>query len=168
MKYASTLVYEYKDHYFVIQRSTQGKIADERVKADENAALYEKLSIGCSLEALGSAVSGALQAYNTIRPLFDPWELSGLNRQFCSWVGARGRKPFDRDSRCVQICVDHEDLEIIPFDNCNKNPWYGPMIRDMGFRNKTVTINANSSFENIGEKIKQAFETATYHRDRKL
>lgn len=167
MQPADSLIYEYKDHFFVIQRSTQGKTADEQVKAGENAALYEKLPLDCSFEALGAAALGALARYNTIRPIADPWELSELNRQFCGWVGARGINPFNRDSRCVQIIAEHEQLEIVPFDNCRKNPWYGPMIREMGFRDKTIMINAGSRSETVGENIKRAFEKATYNKDRK-
>lgn len=167
MQTANALVYEYNDHYFVIQRSTQGKVYDERMRGDDNVALYEKLPTDCSFGSLGTAVLGALKKYDTVRPIADPWELSKLNEQFCSWVGARGRKPFDRDSRCVQVIADREELEIIPFDNCNKNPWYGPMTPEMGFKSKTATINADSSFETVGEQIKRAFEAATYHADRK-
>ena len=160
------LIYEYKNNYFIIQRSTQGKKFDERIEATENVALFSKLPLDCSLEKLGADVFRVLENFNIIRPKFESWEFSELNKQFCTWVGARGRKPFDRDSRCVQI-YKKEKLEIIPYDNCNKNEWYGPMLNNMGFRNKIIMLDHNSSFEIIGENIKTAFSKATYNPNRK-
>ena len=163
---AETLIYEYKDNYFIIQRSTQGKAFNE-TSPSENAALYSKLSINCSSEQLGKDARGAIENYNKIRPQWEPWELEILNKNFCKWVGAKGRKSFDRDSRCVQI-IKTDKLEIIPFDNCIKNEWYGPMLRDMGFKNKIITINIESDYKNIGENIKKAFTVATYNKERKM
>jgi hypothetical protein len=163
--YKDVLVYEYKNNYFVIQRSTQGQEYDKRVKAGENAGLFSKLSLDCPSESLGNDVFMALENYNKIRPSFDPWELKELNKQSCIWVGARGRKTFDRDSRCVQI-IKTNKLKIIPFDNCNKNEWYGPMTKEMGFKNKVTTIEVHSSFEIIGNKVKAAFKESTYNPKR--
>ncbi|MDR1284817.1 MAG: hypothetical protein LBJ88_01290 [Campylobacteraceae bacterium] len=164
--YKDVLIYEYKNYYYIIQRSTQGKEYDERVKSSENVVLYSKLELNCPIKQLGNDVSAALENYNKIRPKFEPWELGGLNKQFCSWVGAKGRKSFDRDSRCVQV-IKNNKLEIIPFDNCNKNGWYGPMIKEMRFKNKITTIEIDSTFETIGWRIKKAFKKSTYNPNKK-
>ena len=160
------MIYEYKNNYFIIQRSTQGKNFDKRTKATEDVALYSKLLLNCSTEQLGKDAIKALENFNKIRPQWDPWELQILNKNFCSWVGARGRKSFDRDSRCVQIIKD-KNFEIIPFDNCIKNEWYGPMLNEMGFRNKIIILDIKSDCKIIGENIKKAFTQATYNPNRK-
>jgi len=164
------LIYEFKNNFFVIQRSQQGTIPNDKnyQRPSENVDLFAKLDITCSNEILGRAVMGALDKFDVIRPKYDSWELKELNAQLCSWVGSRGINVLNNNSRLVQVIRDCNRLSIIPYDNYNKNPWYGPMTKEAGYKKDIIFETENdSSFETIGKLIFDAFKVSTYNPKRK-
>ena len=130
--------------------------------------MFAKLEISCPKEQMGKAVIGALDKFDVVPPKHDPWDYKELNAQLCGWLGARSVNALTKNSRLVQVIKDGDKLEILPFDNHTKQPWYGPMIKDVGFRKeKLFKIPSDSSFEMIGKLIFDAFAIATYHPERK-
>ena len=153
-----TVIYEFKNAFFILQRSEVGT----------ETGLIAKLEIPCPKEQMGKAVIGALDKFDEIPPGHDRWDYKKLNAQLCAWLGAKGVNSLTKNSRMVQVIRDGDKLEILPFDNHTKQPWYGPMIKDCGFRKEKIfAIPSSSSFETIGKFISDAFEIATYHRERK-
>jgi hypothetical protein len=165
------LIYEFEENYFIIQRGQQGKNPALRASyqyASENVKLFAKLPFSCSCEELGEAAVGALDNFDTIPPQYDSWENKELNKQLCEWLGTRYFATITKNSRLVQLIREKNKIEITPFDNHNKNPWYGPMIRGMGFKkNMFLIISNNSPYETIGKLILEVFNISTYNPDMK-
>lgn len=164
------LIYEFKNSFFVIQRSQQGTRTNDKKyqHASENVDLFAKLDIDCLNEDIGRAVIGALDKFDSLLPKYDSWELKELNAQLCSWVGSRGINVLNKNSRLVQVIRDCGRLSILPFDNYIKNPWYGPMIKEAGYGKDIIFETSNdSSCETIGKLIFEAFEVSTYNPERK-
>jgi hypothetical protein len=164
------LIYEYNNNYFVIQRSQQGTTPNDKNHQypSENVELFIKFDISCSDEEIGKSIMEALDKFDTVRPKYEPWELKELNTQLCSWVGARGINVLNKNSRLVQVIKDGSELSIVPFDNYNKNPWYGPMTKKAGFgKDILFTATSDSSYETIGRLVLDAFNISTYNPERK-
>lgn len=167
------LIYEYQDVFFIIQRSQQGKSPNplwgKEQRASENVKLFMKLSVCSASEEIGKVVIGALEEFDKVLPAYDPWELKELNQQLCKWIGVCSINTLYRNSRLVQVSKNEKDITILPFDNHNKNPWYGPMSIDMGFTSiENCHLPLEVSFEMIGNAIYAAFKLATYHPKRNL
>ena len=167
------LIYEFEGNYFLIQRGQQGEnpapqTSCQRQLPSENTGLFSKLPFSCSSEKLGEAAIMALDNFDVIPPQYDPWENKELNKQLCEWLGTKYFATITKNSRMVQLVREENTVEIIPFDNHNKNPWYGPMIKDAGFRKDVFfTTSSDSSHETVGQLIFDAFAISTYHPERK-
>jgi hypothetical protein len=164
-----TLIYEYENSFFIIQRGQQGKNPNTTAhqRASENTALFSQLSISCSYEELGNATIGVLEHFDTIPPQYDPWETKELNKLLYSWVGAKNYKTLERNSRLVQVIRNQNNIEIIPFDNYNKYKWYAPMSPEDGYKSKIIKLALDVSSSDIGKSIFKVFEFATYNPEKK-
>ena len=165
------LIYEFEGSYFLIQRGQQGKNPMPQTPYQQpsgNVKLFAKLPLSCSCEELGQTAVGALDNFDTITPKYDPWEFKELNKQLCEWLETRYFATITKNSRLVQLRREKNTIKIIPFDNHNKNPWYGPMTKEMDFKKDMFfTISNESSYETIGKLIIDAFTISTYHPERK-
>jgi hypothetical protein len=165
------LIYEFEENYFLIQRGQQGKPPTpptSHQRPSENTGLFSKLPFSCTSDELGKAAIETLDNFDTIPPQYDPWENKGLNKQLCEWLGTRYFATITKNSRMVQLVREGNIISIYPFDNHNKQPWYGPMTKEMGFRKEVFfTISSDSSHETIGKLIFEAFAKATYNPERK-
>ena len=164
------LIYEFEENYFLIQRGQQGKnpTPTTHQRASEDVGLYSKLPFSCSPEELGKAAIETLDNFDTVPPQYDSWENKELNKQLCGWLKTRYFATITKNSRLVQLYREGNIISIYPFDNHNKQPWYGPMIKDCGFRKEVFfTTSSDSSPETIGKLILEAFAKATYNPERK-
>jgi len=163
------LIYEYRQSFFIIERSQQGKGTDiqtEYQRASENVNLQIELSKLCTHKELGEATVEALNKFDKTQPKHNPWELKKLNKQLCSWLKCRSINALNKNSRLVQVIRTESQLIIIPFDNHNKYPWYAPMNSEDGYKDKITNMKLNSLYEEIGCSIIQAFEHSTYNPER--
>lgn len=157
-------IFEYNHSFFIIQNGQQGvgprKNTEQR--ASEYIKLYKKLPAKGNLSELGSVVLEALAAFDTEGPEFESWENTKLAKKIKQWLGARGQKDITVNSREIQIIrwLDKGNLlEIIPFDNFNRNPWCGPM------EDKIISLPSDATAQEVGEAIHKAFIIATHHPD---
>ena len=94
--YEQALVYEFKGKYLVMQRGQQGvslnSLHGRAERPAESVKLYAVLPVTCSELDMGSAVAGALDAFDTQAPDFEPWENKKLAALLKSSLGARGQK----------------------------------------------------------------------------
>jgi len=158
------LLYEFKQYFYIIQRGQQGITLAPRhgsmQRGTESVKLYAKIRIGCTEEELGSAILGAMDAYDTVGPDFESWEREKLRRNMKIWLEARGQKDIDVNSRCVQILRRLNrggEYEIVPYDNKNLNPWYGP------YDGKEIFLPFGATASEIGTAVRQALTIATHH-----
>ena len=169
--YQDMLIYEFEENYFLIQRGQQGKNPRPQTwhqYPSEDVKLFAKLPFSCTCEELGQAAIGALDNFDTTAPQYDPWENKELNKQLCEWLETRYFATITKNSRLVQLIREENKIEIIPFDNHNKNPWYGPMTKEMDFKKDMFfTISNDSPYEIIGKLIFEAFTISTYNPEMK-
>jgi hypothetical protein len=164
----STLIYEFKQHLYIIQRGQQGITLNpehgSEQRGTEDVKLYAKLAVGCNDNELGVATLEALDAFDTEGPDFEPWENKKLAKHLKTMLGARGQKDIEINSRLVQIIRWLERAgayEIVPFDNCNIEPWCGSM------EGKEILLPPAATAMELGQAIRQAFSVATHHPDYK-
>ena len=106
--------------------------------------------------------------YNKVLPKYEPWELSQLNNQLRTWLGARGIRTIIREGKLVQVIEENSKIEVIPFDNYNRNQWWGPMTKAMGFYEDKSVILENCTPELLGRNIINAFNVATYNPNKRV
>lgn len=163
-EYLEALIYEFKKHFFIIQRGQQGITPNPahgtEQRASENVKLYAKLRPTCTNEELGEAISEALSCFDTIAPTYDPWENSKLAQQVKIWLNASSLKEIDIQSRTVKITKNiqpSETYSILPFDNFNSNPWCSPM------EEMAITLDASAPIMELGNAVRRAFAIARHH-----
>ena len=165
--YAESLIYEFKNRYFVIERCQQGVKLNPAHGTEqgpsENCALSASLALNCSPDDLGLAVLKAIDVFDTHPPAFDPWENKELGKLLCSLMGARGIPTLEKNCRLVQVVKYHDTdiYTVYPYDNCNLNPWHGP------FEGRDIVLPGSSGPTEIGEAVLRAFSISTYHPERK-
>jgi hypothetical protein len=161
-----TAIYEYKRHYFILQRCQQGQELDpahgsEQLVSDF-CALSAKMPIDSSAVEIGSATLKALDDFDVIGHPFDKFDIPARNKVISSWFGARGMGSLEKNCRVVQIIQEIATgvVSVKPFDNHNRNNWNGPM------EDKVIKVNPATAVS-LGEAIQAAFLAATYHPERK-
>lgn len=157
------LIYEYRNNYFVIELSQQGKNRSESPpqRASEIRALSCRLPVKCSPEELGAAARRALDRFDIEPPSFDPWEMACLRRTRKSIFQYRSMAEFEKN--CRLVCLSRDPLGGIagcPTDNHRANPWHG-VVPD-----KTIELARESTNAQIGELIVLLFGMSTTHPDR--
>ncbi|EDS4738636.1 DUF1436 domain-containing protein [Salmonella enterica] len=162
MQKHDTIIYEYDNIYFIIQRSKQDKRQEEC--PSENVALANTVFKSESLSILGKAVFESIENYGVVEPSYYPWEQKALRKQLCGWIGAKSYAGLLKNSRLVlvQKNFDEKRMEIIPYDNFNINKWETMLLDEM------ICLPVHSDFESIGLAIDKAFTIATYHPDKKV
>lgn len=162
MQKHSSIIYEYNEKYFIIQRSKQDNQQDE--SPSENVALAAVLPLNIDIKTLGKEALIAINKYNLIEPTYQPWELKELRKQFCGWVGARSYTGFIKNCRIVLVerDFDKSKINIIPFDNHNIKQWES-MLDD-----NIISLSIEPNIEEIGSAIDKGFSISTYHPDRKI
>ncbi|EMQ2088439.1 CdiI family contact-dependent growth inhibition immunity protein [Salmonella enterica subsp. enterica] len=162
MQKHSSIIYEYNEKYFIIQRSKQDKRQDE--SPSENVALAAVLPRDVDVKILGKETLIAIDRYDIIEPAYQPWELKELRKQFCGWIGARSYAGLIKNCRIVLIEKDFDKnkIKVIPFDNHNIKQWES-MLDD-----KIISLSMDANVEEIGLAIDKAFSISTYHPDRKI
>lgn len=161
MKIYDAIIYEYDQHFSIIQRSPQDeKITDA---PSEDVALAGEVPIDTSPTEIGRAVLLAIENYGTIRPKYTPWELKKIKKQLCNWVGAKSHPDLQKNSRIVlvQKNMNKQSIQIIPFDNFNLNKW------ETLLENEAAELPLSASTEELGRSVIDAFARATFHPDRK-
>lgn len=160
MELRDALIYEYGNHFWIIQRSPQSEIGSG---PSENVALAARLPLLATAMELGSATLQALENFGTIRPLFAPWEIKELRKLLCGWIGARSMKDLLKNGRLVLVDQTFKDgeLRVLPFDNHRINPWE-TLLED-----KVIALPLYPQIEALGAAILTAFDLSTYHPERK-
>jgi hypothetical protein len=165
------LIYEFEGNYFLIQRGQQGKNPTPQTphqRPSENVRLFSKLPFSCTSKELGEAAIETLDNFDTVPPQYDSWENKELNKQLCEWLETRYFATITKNSRLVQLEREGNLISIYPFDNHNKQPWYGQMTKKCGFKKEVFfTTSSDSSHEVIGKLIFEAFNISTYHPERR-
>ncbi|AOR63395.1 contact-dependent growth inhibition system immunity protein [Pectobacterium wasabiae] len=161
MQKHSSIIYEFGDKYFIVQRSKQDKRQAE--SPSENVALAAALPINTDITTLGNEALTAIDNYGVVDPAYKPWELKELRKQLCGWVGARSYTGLIKNCRIVLLYknFDEEKIKIIPFDNHNIKAWESMMNDDI------IALPIDATIDDIGTAIDKAFSISTYHPERK-
>lgn len=161
MKIYDSIIYEYNETYFIIQRSRQSRNVEDSVS--ENVALAASLPNSTDYSKLGEAALVALDQYDVVEPAYKPWELKELRKQLCGWVGAKSYPGLLKNSRIVLMVKDFaaETIKIIPFDNNNIKPW------ESMIDTKIISLPIYANHDSVGQAIDAAFSISTYHPERK-
>lgn len=161
MKIYDTIIYEYGQHFSIIQRSPQ----DEKITnaPSEDVALAGEIPLNTSPAEMGRAVLLAIENYGVVRPKYTPWELKEIRKQLCNWVGAKSHPDLQKNSRIVlvQKNMNKQSIQIIPFDNFNLNKW------ETILENEATELPLGASIEELGRSVIDTFARATFHPDRK-
>ncbi|MEC5408441.1 hypothetical protein VOM14_23095 [Paraburkholderia sp. MPAMCS5] len=154
-------IYEYKNRYWVIQKSHQ--MWPKGGGPTERVALAGDLPCDCSDTEMGSLCISALDNFNSIKPPFSPWQTKELRQLFCSWVGAKGWASFYKNSRYIWIKYDKTTryINVIPVDNCRISPV------ESAIEEKIESISWEAGTGKIGQAIFAAFRHSTSHPERK-
>ena len=160
MDLRDALIYEYGNHFWIIQRSPQSEMGGG---PSENVALAGRLSLVATTLELGSVTKQALESFGRIRPLFAPWEIQKLRKLLCGWIGARSMNDLLKNGRLVLVDQSFEEdaLRIVPFDNHRINLWE-TLLED-----KAIVLPLHPQTEALGAAILAAFDLSTYHPERK-
>lgn len=155
-----TEVYEYKDYFWVIEKSFQ--VWPDEGGPTERVALAGSLPVPCTSKDIGDVCIKALLNFNSQKPPYKPWELTELRKLFCSWVGVKNWNSFYKNARYIWVIGDNlGKVEIIPVDNCNLFPY------ETGINDSAIYVDNGFDSEGLGSGIFKAFKYATNHPDRK-
>jgi len=165
--HAETLIYEFRNKYFVIEHCQQGvelnPVHGTRQFPGEYCALSASLPLDCSTDEMGQEVIKAIDDFDTRPPLFESWDRRALGKALCGWLGARGIPTLEKNCRIVQVVQYFEEniFKIYPYDNNNLNPWHGR------YEGREIVLPGSATPEQIGEAVIKAFSLSTYHPERK-
>jgi hypothetical protein len=165
-KSESTLLYEFKKNFYIIQNGQQGVSLNpahgSEQHATESIKLYAKLAVECKENELGTKILDALDAFDTEAPEFEPWENKIIAQHRKAWFSARSQKDIEVNSRRVLVIRRLDQggtYRIIPFDSFNLNPWCGPI------EGQDILLPPGAAAIEIGKALRQAFTIATHHPD---
>lgn len=163
-----TLIYEYKEAFFVMERCQQGKELNpahgSRQFPSDVSTLTARLDIPCTALALGQAVLKSLDDFDTRGHPYDEFDLPARNKYIAGLIGARGMPSLERDSRTVVVVRSLDDMgyTIQPTDNNVLNPWLGVLTGEF-----EIKLPSEVSAEDVGAAVLKAFSLSTYHPKRK-
>lgn len=154
----TTYIYEFKNNLFFFIMSTH--------QIDDKALIpIDCLSVNLNTNEseIASTAIEAINEFSIGQSKYMQYETDIINKNICKWVGARGIKSFEKNSRFLTMEKNVETVEYIltPFDNFNKFPYQWAFNKDL------VKINNNSDLLDIGKAILLALERSNYHPERK-
>lgn len=166
-RYERTTVYEFAGRYFVLEECQQGRVLVPAHGPDQIASDFAGLSASllatCSDTQMGAAVLRALEGFDTCAPPFEQFDLPARNREMARWMGSRGINALERDSRKIHVerALPERTMRVFAYDNCNVDPWYGPML------DRAIPLAATATADELGAAVRAAFGMCTYHPQRK-
>jgi len=152
-------IYEFSSKYWIIEESCQRWPENEG--PTERVALTGSLPQSYTSLEMGALTFQALSNFNSKKPKFSPWQLKGLRKDLCSWVGARGWPSFYKNARYVWVARyrSSDVIRIFPVDNCNIHPYESAL--------DTIETTSGIDAREFGDLIRSAFVHATSHPERK-
>ena len=163
-KTLETVIFEYKDNFFIMERCQQGRGNYEEQTASDFSGLHKKLPISSSAAELGEAILSALENFDSEPTPFDQFDDSTRRKFLKKWFEYRGINEWEINQRTVDVyqILSDDCYRIRPYDNLNHHPWNGPegMPETM--------LQGPVDAATLGMAVFKAFEIATYHPDRIL